>query len=130
MSEDSGNIEIAKKAYIALNTVKTLIKAIPDNPPIRTGELIANQINTLLREVHNIFSIDNVFKESIAHLKNLQYKYEPGGSSEGAFWVESDNGSEVASQAKMLLAELEAKLVSFVSFYMPAEEKRQIGFNS
>lgn len=74
MTKESENIDIAKKAYVALNTARLLIKAIPDNPPIRTGEQIVNQVNALIDQARSIFSIDNVFIESIAHLNKLQYK--------------------------------------------------------
>lgn len=124
---------LAKKAYIAFNTVGSLKEVIPEKPPIRTGEQIASQVNALLDEVRQIFTIDEVFEESIAHMHNLQYKYEPSGVSDGdgvgAMWGESDNGVQIASQAKVLLAELEAKLKSFVSLYMPQEEKQKIGFH-
>lgn len=43
---------------------------------------------------------------------------------------ENDNGAQIALQAKILLAELEAKLKSFVSFYMPEKEKQKIGIHA
>ncbi len=130
---ENENIILAKKAYIALNTVRGLKEAIPEQSLIRVGEQIAGQVNALLDEAREIFSIDKVFKESIAHIHSLQYKYEPGGVSGGdeavAMWGESDNGAQIALQAKILLAELEAKLKSFVSLYMPEKEKEKIGFH-
>jgi len=130
---ENKNIILAKKAYIALNTVRGLKEAIPEKPPIRVGEQIAGQMNALLDEVREIFSIDKIFKESIAHIHNLLYKYEPGGVSDGdgvvAMWGESDNGIQIVSQAKILLAELKAKLESFVSLYMSEKEKEKIGFH-
>lgn len=129
MVKESENADIAKKAYIALNTIRILIEKIPNNPPIKVGEQIAKQVNSLLEQVKSVFSIDKVFVESISHLDKLKYEYEAGGASEGAMWTESDNGEQIASQAKVLLAELEAKLISFVSFYMPTKEKEKIGFH-
>jgi hypothetical protein len=96
---ENKNIILTKKAYIALNTVVGLKEAISEQPPIRVGEQIAGQVNALLDEVREIFSIDKVFNESIAHIQSLQYKYEPGGVSSGdgaiAMWGESDNGTQI-----------------------------------
>lgn len=132
MSNGDKTNTLVKRAYIAFNTVKSLEKSIPVKPPIGAGAQIANQVNALLDEVREIFSLDEVFKNSISHIHNLEYKYEPGGVSGGTgtvvMWTESDNGAQISAQAKILLAELKAKLFSFVDLYMPKEEKQKIGF--
>lgn len=115
---DNDSTKIAKEAFILSEQLKELEAAMMNAGQIYTGyRAFAESFNQILNRAKEILKYDAEMLRSINHLRS----YNPAKDTRYA---------KDFLEIKADIAVLKATLRSFFVFYLPADEKKRIGFSS